>query len=138
MQQPLRMLSRPFPCQPHHTEAGLPRHLPSLSELELVPGKAVHAEREVSAQPSSRRELGDVIPEQKQLQLPLQDSSSAPSTQAASVLGRSAALFSWGRHRGCRETTPEYFPGRTEVVHQGRNPAEGCLEPYASRLVEIY
>lgn len=70
--------------------------------LELLPGKAVQTNPHLTARGEEgistalcKQELQEVIPEQKQLQLPLQDSSPEPSTQTASVQGRSTALFCW-------------------------------------------
>lgn len=70
--------------------------------LELLPGKAVKNNPHLPARGEEgtstakcKQELQEVIPAQRQLQLPLQDSSSEPSTQTASVQGRSTALFCW-------------------------------------------
>lgn len=73
---------------------------PPGSVLQLLPGKAVpssphlpaRGEEGISTAPR-QPELQGVIPEQEQLQLPLQDSSPEPSTQTGSVQGRSTALF---------------------------------------------
>lgn len=105
---------------------------PSGSVLELLPGKAVqsnphlpaHGEEGISTAPCER-ELQEVIPEQKQPQLPLQDSSPDPSTQTASVQGRSTALFCRG-HLGKKSN----IFSQKEVVHRGRNSADGCLEAH--------
>lgn len=111
--------------------------------LELLPGKAVQTnphltacgEEGISTVPR-KQELQEVIPKQKRLQLPLQDSSSEPSTQAASVQGRSTALFCWEDAEGTWERNPTYFSKRREVVHRGRNSTDGCLEAYPYMYLE--
>lgn len=105
--------------------------------LELLPGKAVQTNPHLTARGEEgistalcKQELQEVIPEQKQLQLPLQDSSPEPSTQTASVQGRSTALFCWEDAEGTWGRNPTYFPKRREVVHRGRNSTDGYLEAY--------
>lgn len=96
----------------------------------LFPGKAVQTSPHLPARggegiSTAPWNLQEVIPEQKQLQLPLQDSSPEPSTQTASVQGRSTALFCRG-HLGKKSNTFS----QKEVVHRGRNSADGCLEAH--------
>lgn len=82
----------------------------SLGKLCRATHTSQLVERKVSAQ--HEPELQEVIPEQKQLQLPLQDSSPEPSTQTASVQGKSTALFCWKGKMGTWGRHPTYFPKR--------------------------